>query len=417
MAVQLEADHRAEFARLLDQVGHALLNDTPDLVPLERSELLTSASRATGLSDFGGDDFLEPLDVLLASLDRESNLTLVGRLLVRSDLLNLLQNRLRIADLVKREPAIREQPIERPIFIVGLPRSGTTILHELLALDPRLRAPLTWEARFPCPPATSETWRTDPRIDSADRIFRFWIDLVPEFQTMTEMGGRLPCECIQLTTHSFRSEEFLGRQQTPSYGAWLATADMAPAYAYHRLMLQLFSWSMKTERWMLKAPSHMGAMPALLAEYPDACIVQTHRDPLQSMASTGSLLAAHAWMRASEVDVPLIKLGFAGEGMASRIASVLAVRDRHPNAADQFHDVRFSDLMTRPIETLRSIYEKFSVSFGREQEDRIRAYLAAKPRGKYGRHEYRIEDLGVDVAEERARFRAYQERFSVESEI
>lgn len=417
MAVQLEADHRAEFARLLDQVGHALLNDTPDLVPLERSELLTSASRATGLSDFGGDDFLEPLDVLLASLDRESNLTLVGRLLVRSDLLNLLQNRLRIADLVKREPAIREQPIERPIFIVGLPRSGTTILHELLALDPRLRAPLTWEARFPCPPATSETWRTDPRIDSADRIFRFWIDLVPEFQTMTEMGGRLPCECIQLTTHSFRSEEFLGRQQTPSYGAWLATADMAPAYAYHRLMLQLFSWSMKTERWMLKAPSHMGAMPALLAEYPDACIVQTHRDPLQSMASTGSLLAAHAWMRASEVDVPLIKLGFAGEGMASRIASVLAVRDRHPNAADQFHDVRFSDLMTRPIETLRSIYEKFSVSFGREQEDRIRAYLAAKPRGKYGRHEYRIEDLGVDVAEERARFRAYQERFLVESEI
>lgn len=417
MAVQLEADHRAEFARLLDQVGHALLNDTPDLVPLERSELLTSASRATGLSDFGGDDFLEPLDVLLASLDRESNLTLVGRLLVRSDLLNLLQNRLRIADLVKREPAIREQPIERPIFIVGLPRSGTTILHELLALDPRLRAPLTWEARFPCPPATSETWRTDPRIDSADRIFRFWIDLVPEFQTMTEMGGRLPCECIQLTTHSFRSEEFLGRQQTPSYGAWLATADMAPAYAYHRLMLQLFSWSMKTERWMLKAPSHMGAMPALLAEYPDACIVQTHRDPLQSMASTGSLLAAHAWMRASEVDVPLIKLGFAGEGMASRIASVLAVRDRHPNAADQFHDVRFSDLMTRPIETLRSIYEKFSVSFGREQEDRIRAYLAAKPRGKYGRHEYRIEDLGVDVAEERARFRAYQDRFSVESEI
>jgi hypothetical protein len=417
MAVHLEADHRVDFARLLDHVGRALLSDAPGLVPLDRSELLTSASRATGLSDFGGDDFLEPLDVLLASLDQESHLTLLGRILVRSDLLNLLQNRLRIADLVKREPAIREQPIERPIFIVGLPRSGTTILHELLALDPRLRAPLTWEARFPCPPATAETYRSDPRIDAADRIFRFWIDLVPEFQTMTEMGGRLPCECIQLTTHSFRSEEFLGRQQTPSYGAWLATADMAPAYAYHRLMLQLFSWSMETERWMLKAPSHMGAMPALLAEYPDACIVQTHRDPLQSMASTGSLLAAHAWMRASEVDVPLIKLGFAGEGMASRISSVLAVRDRHPKAAEQFHDVRFSDLMSRPIETLRSIYEKFSVSFGRQQEDRIRAYLAAKPRGKYGRHEYRIEDLGVDVAEERARFRAYQERFSVESEL
>jgi hypothetical protein len=182
-------------------------------------------------------------------------------------------------------------------------------------------------------------------------------------------------------------------------------------------MLQLFSWAKNTERWMLKAPSHMGAMPALLAEYPDACVVQTHRDPLQSMASTGSLLAAHAWMRASEVDVPLIKLGFAGEGMASRIAAVQAARDRHPRAVDHFHDVRFADLMRQPIEVLRGIYEKYSVSFGREQEDRIRAYLAAKPRGKYGRHEYRLEDLGVDVAEERARFRAYQERFSVESEI
>ena len=417
MVVHLEADSRADFTRLLDHVGHELLRDTPALVPLDRSELLTAASRTTGLSDFGGDDFLEPLAVLLASLDQESHLTLLGRILVRSEILNLLQNRLRIADLVKREPSIREQPIERPIFIVGLPRSGTTILHELLALDPRLRAPLTWEARFPCPPATAASYDSDPRIDSADRIFRFWIDLVPEFQTMTEMGGRLPCECIQLTTHSFRSEEFLGRQQTPSYGAWLVTADMAPAYAYHRLMLQLFSWSMKTERWMLKAPSHMGAMPALMAEYPDACIVQTHRDPLQSMASTGSLLAAHAWMRAREVDVPLIKLGFAGEGMASRIASVLAVRDRHPKAAERFHDVRFSDLMNRPIETLRSIYEKFSIGFGKQQEDRIRTYLDSKPRDKYGRHEYRVEDLGVDVAEERARFRAYQDRFSVESEI
>ncbi len=417
MAVHLEADNRAEFARLFERVGRELLLDTPALVSLDRSELLASASRTTGLSDFGGDDFLEPLDVLLASLDRESHLTLLGRILVRSELLNLLQNRLRIADLVKREPGIREQRIERPIFIVGLPRSGTTILHELMALDPRLRAPLTWEARFPCPPATAETYATDSRIESADRIFQFWIDLVPEFQTMTEMGGRLPCECIQLTTHSFRSEEFLGRQQTPSYGAWLATADMAPAYAYHRLMLQLFAWSLPTERWMLKAPSHMGALPALLAEYPDACIVQTHRDPLQSMASTGSLLAAHAWMRASEVDVPLIKLGFAGEGMAARIASVLAVRDRHPRAADQFHDVRFSDLMSRPVETLRNVYEKFSIGFGKPEEDRIRAYLAAKPRGKYGRHEYRIEDLGVDVAEERARFSAYQQRFAVESEI
>jgi hypothetical protein len=414
----LDADNRSDWARLLAATGEDLLRDTRHLVRLEADELLECATRASGgLTDFGPDDFREPFAVLLQSLEKDSKLTLIGRTLVRSELLNLLENRLKIADLVKRKPGIRDEKVERPLFIVGLPRSGTTILHELIAQDPELRAPLTWEGRFPCPPSSPETYTSDPRIAAADRIFDLWIQLVPEFQTMTEMGALLPCECIQLTAHSFRSEEFLGRQQTAGYGAWLATADLAPAYAYHRLMLQMFQSGMDTQRWILKAPSHMGAMPALLAEYPDACIVQTHRDPLQSMASTGSLLAAHAWMRASEVDVDLIKLGFAGEGMASRLDQLLDARDRHPNAATQFADVRFADLMKRPIETLRAVYTKFDLEFTTQHEQRIEAYLAAKPRAKHGRHEYRIEELGVDLAEERARFRAYQERFSVPSEI
>ena len=414
----LDADHRSDWARLMAETGQDLLQDTRHLVRLDADELLECATRASGgLTDFGSGDFMEPFEVLLESLERESNLTLVGRILVRSELLNLLENRLKIADLVKREPEIRKQRVERPLFIVGLPRSGTTILHELIAQDPSLRAPLTWEGRFPCPPSTAQTYASDPRIAAADRIFDLWIQLVPEFQTMTEMGALLPCECIQLTAHSFRSEEFLGRQQTAGYGAWLATADLAPAYAYHHLMLQMFQWGMDTQRWILKAPSHMGAMPYLLAEYPDACIVQTHRDPLQSMASTGSLLAAHAWMRANEVDVELIKLGFAGEGMASRLDQLLSARASHPNAAEQFADVRFADLMERPIEALRGVYQKFALDFTAEHEERILAYLAAKPRAKHGRHEYRIEELGVDVAEERERFRSYQERFSVPSEV
>ena len=241
--------------------------------------------------------------------------------------------------------------------------------------------------------------------------------MVDAIRTMHEMGAHLPCECIQLTVHSFRSEEFLGRQQTPSYAAWLAGADLGPAYAYHRLMLQMFQWGMETQRWILKAPSHMGAMPYLLAEYPDACIVQTHRDPLQSMASTGSLLAAHAWMRASEIDVELIKLGFAGEGMASRLDQVLAARDADAARSAQFADVRFTDLMSRPIDTLRGVYEHFGMEWTAAHEERIAAYLAAKPRAKHGRHEYRIEDLGVDIAKERERFKGYQSRFSVESEL
>jgi hypothetical protein len=412
-----EADPRSDWVQLLDRVGRELMNDTPELVPLGRDDLVSAATRATGLSDFGPDDFIEPLDILLDSLDRESNLTLLGRILVRSDILNLLQNRLRIAELVRREPRIREQQVEQPIFIVGLPRSGTTILHELLSLDPNLRAPLTWEVRFPCPPPTEADQDTDPRIASAERIFDLWNHLVPDFRTMHEMGAQLPCECIWLTAHSFRCEEFLGRQQTPSYGAWLATADLGPAYSYHRLMLQVFQWGRPTERWVLKAPSHMGAMPFLFGEYPDARIVQTHRDPLQSMASTGSLLAAHAWMRADQLDRELIALGFAGEGMASRLDAVIQARDEDPERSKQFFDVRFQDLMKDPVGVLESVYEHVEMEFVPSHAERIRSYLAAKPRGMHGRHEYRLEDMGIELAQERDRFSRYQERFSVQSEL
>jgi len=416
MTEQSVPDGRADWVRLLERVGHELLLDTPGLVSLDRDELLQTARGATGLSDFGPDDFIEPLDVLLASLDCESKLTILGRILVRSQILNLLQNRLRMEELAKREPAIREGRIERPLFVIGLPRSGTTILHELLAEDPRLRAPLTWEARFPCPPPTGSGSAPDPRIEAADRILDLQNHLVPSFRTIHEVGGRLPCECIDLTAHSFRSEDFLARQQTPGYGAWLANADLGPAYRYHRLILQILQWGRDSRRWVLKAPSHMSAMPYLLAEYPDACIVHTHRDPLQSMASAGSLLTALVWMRAGEVDPALIEQGFAGEGLLSRLNQVIEARERYSDQAGQFRDVRFSDLMERPIDVLRGIYEQFSMEFGAEDEERIRSYLAAKPRGKHGRHEYRIEDMDVDVAQERERFRAYQERYSIPSE-
>jgi hypothetical protein len=417
MPVSEEGNCRADWVRIVEDCGQKLIEDTPGLVSLELDELLSTARTAVGRDDFGAEDFIEPLEVLLKSLNEDADLTLIGRLLVRSDILNLLQNRLKIAEWIRLEPAVLDQEIHRPLFVIGLPRSGTTILHELIALDPNLRAPLTWEGRFPCPPSTDDTYLTDSRIESADRIFKFWSELVPDFATMHETGGHLPCECIQLTAHSFRSEEFLGRQQTASYGAWLSSADMRPAYRYHRLMLQMFQASLQTTRWILKAPSHMGAVEALFAEYPDACIIQTHRDPLQSMASTASLLSAHAWMRAREVDDELIAMAFAGEGMAARLENVNRIRDGRPDLADQFHDVRFVDLMEDPVSVLREIYAHYALEFGPVEAERIRAYLDAKPRGRDGRHEYRFEDLGVHIGSERERFKAYQERFSVPSEI
>ena len=400
-----------------NRFGQGLSTEARGLIPLEMDPLFEAASAGTGLNDFGSTDFREPLGVLLQSLENEAAMSPMGRILARGDILNLLENRLYLTEAHRAHPEMRAQGIEKPVFIVGLPRSGTSILHELLAQDPRLRAPLSWEAHSPWPSPGAEPETEENRIQRADEVFTFWNELVPEYKTMHEMGARIPCECIWLTAHSFRSEEFLGRNQVPSYGGWLATADLGPAYRIHRQLLELLQWKQPTPRWLLKAPSHMLALAPLLAEYPDARIIQTHRDPLQIMGSSVNILKALWWMRSEEVDPELIQASFAGEGLAARLFAALDYRDGGENDPGQFRDVRFSDLMEDPIATLNSVYEWHEMDLSPEIEKTMLDYLQAKPRGKHGKHEYTFSELGLDLETERGRFLDYQARFNVPSEI
>jgi hypothetical protein len=405
------------WLRRLNALGRDSLASGGALVPLDVESLLGAARAGTGLGDFGPDDFREPLSVLVDSLEHEAGLTLMGRLLARGDLLNLLENRLHLTEALARHPEIHSERVAAPIFIVGLPRSGTSILHELLAQDPRLRAPLSWEVRFPWPPPGEPAEAPDPRIAMAENVFTFWNELVPEYQTMHEMGARIPCECIQLTAHSFRSEEFLGRNPVPSYGGWLATADLAPAYRIHHDLLRMLQWGRATERWMLKAPSHMVALASLFAEYPDARVIQTHRDPVQIMGSSVNLLQALCWMRAERVDPALIQASFAGEGLAARLFAAVDYRDSGAVDAGQFCDVGFAGLMSDPMSVIDGIYAWLGLPFTSEVEGAMRHYLDSKPRGKHGQHDYSFADLGLDLATERARFADYQARFEVPSEL
>ena len=416
---------RPDWLLRLNAVGRDLAPSPDRLVPLGADSLLEAAAANTGLSDFGPDDFLEPLGVLCRSLAEEADASLLGNLLARGDLLNLLENRARLVAARSQAPDIAEEAISQPIFIVGLPRSGTSILHELLAQDPRLRAPLSWEAHSPCPPSAALAAGPGARdpdweracIERADNIFTFWNELVPAYATMHEMGAHIPCECIWLTAHSFRSEEFLGRNRVPSYGAWLAGADLGPAYAIHRELLELLQWQRPTERWLLKAPSHMMALPALFAEYPDARIIQTHRDPVQIMGSSVNLLRALCWMRSESVDPELIKASFAGEGLAARLFAALDFRDAPGAPAGAFQDVRFADLMAEPLATVARIYQGLDLDLTQEVEAAMGDYLAHKPRNKFGKHDYAFADLGLDLGEERERFAAYQTRFDIDSEV
>jgi hypothetical protein len=389
----------------------------PEWVSLDEESLLAEAQRNTGLSDFGGDGFRDPLRVFLDSLERESRLHLVGRVLARGDVLNLLENRLQMTEARRRHPEIDAERIERPIFITGLPRTGTSILHEVMGCDPANRVPLAWEVRHPCPPPERAHYESDPRIERAEREIGFWTEVVPEYSSMHELGARIPVECIMLTQHSFVSDQLCGAQQVPSYAGWLATADLRPAYRCHRQMLQLLQWKAPADRWVLKAPSHLGQLEALLAVYPDARIVQTHRDPLTVMASAMSILFATAWVRSDHIDTDAMLGWFSGENCAALLDGASALRDAGTLGSGATFDVCYRDFVERPFEVLPQLYDHFEIDFSADAEARMRAYLAAKPKGARGAHRYSFEDTGFDRAAERARFLPYQERYGVPSEV
>jgi hypothetical protein len=389
----------------------------PAWIRLDADELLDEACTRTGLSDFGDDAFREPYRIFVRALVEEAQLHALGRLIARSDLSNWLEKRLGLADWRKREPEIAAQPVERPLFITGLPRTGTSILHELLACDPAHRVPLHWEVRHPCPPPEAASYESDPRSERAERQVQLWNHIVPEYQVMHELGARLPVECIQLTAHSFRSEELMGRHQVPSYAAWYAGCDLVPAYRFHRQMLQHLSFRQRRERWVLKAPSHLAALRPLLAVYPDARIVVTHRDPLEILPSVASILYSTAYVRSDAVD-PAAMLGwFTGETCLALLDGMTALRAGGSVDPRQFHDVRYAELVERPFETIAAIYDHFGWRFSAEAEQRMRAYLAEKPKGKHGAHRYDFSATGFDLATERERFGAYRERYGVASRV
>jgi hypothetical protein len=388
----------------------------PGWIRLDADELLDEAVRRTGLSDFGGEAFREPYAIFVRALVEEAQLHPVGRLLARGDLRCWLENRLRLTQARRRDPAVGRERIVAPLFITGLPRTGTSILHELLAQDPAHRVPLHWEVRCPCPAPEAASFESDPRIEAAQAELDLWCEIVPEYSAMHELGAKLPVECIQITAHEFRSDELAGRHVVPSYADWLARADPAPAFAFHRAFLQHLQSRHPREHWVLKAPSHLGVLPSLFAEYPDARVVVTHRDPLKVIPSVASILFATAWMRSDAVAASAVLGWFTPELCQGRLDALSAWRDAGRVPAGQIFDVRYADLMARPLETLAGLYAHFGLSLGAPAEARMRAYLAGKPRGRHGEHRYALEHTGLERARERERFRSYQERYGVPSE-
>jgi hypothetical protein len=377
---------------------------------------VAQAREASGLDDFGGESWREGLERLFASLEAEAGLNDLGAIIAGGDAVNYLSNRLTVTDWHARHPEMARAGIERPVVIVGQGRTGTTILHDLLAQDPANRLPLTWEVDRPSPPPETATYTTDARIEAVDEQLAATDLVIPGFRAMHPMGARLPQECVRITGSDFRSLIFSTQYRVPSYNRWLLDeADMAPAYRWHRKMLQLLQWRHPAERWVLKSPGHQWCLGSLLAEYPDADLVQTHRDPLVIIASLSSLVAMLRGMASDDTSVAEAASEFADYILAGLDRSVDA-REDGTVGAGRVVDVQFRDFMAEPFATIHGIYERIGLELSPEAEARMRAFLAENPRDKHGTHEYRFSDTGLDAGELRERSRRYQEYFDVASE-
>ena len=401
--------------RVFNGVGGALRGAGLPLVRLDEESLLAQAAKNTGLSDFGDESFREPLRVLLASFESEAALTLLGRIIARSDTVRTLENRLRFVDTLKRNPEITEAPVRRPLFILCLPRTGTTILHELLAQDPANRVPMTWEVMHPWPPPERATYETDPRIAQVEKHFSGVDKIIPNFKSMHPMGAQLPQECVAITQHEFATMIYPTTHDVPSYQRWLDAADMRWVYASHQRWLQYLQWRCPAERWVLKSPGHLWALDALLAVYPDARIVQTHRDPLKVIASLASLVALLRGMASDRIDPSAIGAEWTVR-LAQGLEKTMQVRASGALRDEQVFDMQFAEFIADELEMVRRIYAHFGMEFTAEAESRMRRFLAANPKDKHGAHRYTLAQSGLDPDVERRRYAAYQQRYNIASE-
>jgi sulfotransferase family protein len=368
--------------RLLNKGGAALAKIGLGSKPLAAGKLLDAAKRRCQLEDFGDGEFRGALSRLLEAAHREARLNVIGKMALRNDVVRILCNRLLLARDRRRYSEIARQEIHEPLFILGLPRSGTTLLHTLLAADPAHRAPLTWEVMTPSPPTSQDRQQ---RIAQAKRNLAALHWLAPTFETVHTTGAELPQECVSLMSPTFMSDQFDTMYNMPTYRAWFFSQDLRPAYEFHRRTLQHLQFRRSAERWVLKAPAHMFAAPALLSIYPDARFVQLHRDPLEAVASVSSLVTILRRVFSDSVDP--VQVGHdAMIYWSQALKTFLKERDQLPEA--RVCDVRYSDMRRDPIAAAQAVYQHFGWTFSKQIEDRMQTALSQQASQTNGVHRY-----------------------------
>ncbi len=401
------------FVQLFNATGARLRDIGVPLIPFDANAFMEEASKVTGLHDFGDLAFLEPLHLLLEACEKEANLSLVGRLAVKGETIRLLSNRLKLAEDVKNYPGISEQQIHSPIFILGLPRTGSTFLHHLLAQDPRNRVPRMWEMMAPSPPPGHPDANPDSRIRYTDKLLKGFYLIAPKFKIVHPMSAYDPTECVTIMSHSFMSPQFQSTYHIPSYQKWLKNGDLRPAYVEHRQFLQHLQWRETPRQWVLKAPPHIFFLETLLSVYPDAKIIQTHRAPQTVLGSVASLdvILRQAFSRSvSPHQVGQEALSQWAEG----VQQAMNFRDSQTTGKNQFYDIVYDDLSRDPIATIQQAYTHFGLPLTETAKHNMKAFIDRHPKHRHGKHRYSLSQFGLGEEEIHSHFKPYIRRYELD---
>ena len=336
--------------------------------------------------------------------------------MAQTEILLTLENRLKLIHAFKVNRELSGSPIKKPLFLLGLPQSGTALLHELLSRDPDNRVPMTWEAKYPFPPPRTETYRNDPRIGKVAKELKYVDQLMPEFKKIYPMAAERPQECVSITAMNFMSLAFTVSYRIPSYQNWLLQeASQRSAYNLHYQFLQFLQWRHKGERWVLNSPGHLWSLDTLLSRYPDAMVVQVHRDPVKVTCSMSGLIYTLRSMVTEHPDMH----GIARE-QSALIASGLdrntALRKNGKLPGRQLLDITYEALNKDPIATVKRIYEYFDLPLSKPAETAMSNYLEENKDDRNGKARYHFMTTGLRLDEERRRFRDYQDYFAIATE-
>jgi hypothetical protein len=392
--------------------------------PLDASEMLQSAEQETGLTDWGinedwGGDFGPAYQQFVKSLNEEARLSERGREHTRGRIMDILRGRLQMVDDRKRLPGLAQGGIKNPIFVIGLPRSGTTFMHHMLSQDPEHRAPQTWEVRLPSPPPDKDTYKTDSRIQKVQDIYREVGFLDQEIQEVHPTGAQRFEECPYMHAYGFVSADFAAYWDIPSYRdtAYL-NADMKRMYRLQKSFLQHLQYRHAGKRWTLKSPGHMPYLEDLIAIFPDALLVNCIRDPAKVIASMSNAVA-RIRKRYSD-QLPQSQSAAMEEVLTNGYLAKQALDffKRHPERSDRIFHAQFVDVQADPMRVLKQIYEHFGIPLtpGREQ---VIADWLSKDRAEHsatGTHSYTLDDFGVDTATVDAHFRDWIDYFPIKLE-